>query len=115
MRNFLTISVIDYRIDSLEDIDAAMWDGENGKWITIDDVADEVAQLEAELEEINGYLDYERSVVAKQKKELQQTQDEVARLRKELNLVTDGRWTQTEIDAGKWRGQELKKALEAGK
>ena len=28
-------------------------------------------------------------------------------LRKSLNNLTDGLWTQMEIDAGKWRGQEM--------
>lgn len=36
---------------------------------------------------------------------------EIVRLRAELEMVTEGRWTQTEIDACKWRGHELAEKL----
>lgn len=40
--------------------------------------------------------------------------EENERLRRDLNNLTEHRWTQTEIDAAKWRAQETAKALEAG-
>ena len=37
--------------------------------------------------------------------------DEIERLRNELNLITEHRWTQTEIDAIKWRAHQLAREL----
>lgn len=52
--------------------------------------------------------------IAQQGGEVVALQKQVEGLRQDLNNLTENKWTQTEIDAAKWRAQEMAKALEAG-
>ncbi len=63
----------------------------------------------------NGISEHWDSVLLRQaQSELVQFEAENARLRDDLNNLTDNKWTRTEIDAAHWRAQEMEKALEGG-
>jgi chromosome segregation ATPase len=70
-----------------------------------------IEHLEAKLKAAAEKLAKKTERMGEQHEFVLTMQKQLSELRESLNLVTENKWTAMELDAAKWRAQEMAKAL----